>query len=188
MGSEEDPKDGSAVAGAVFGAVFIYIVRQIRQDGIWTLLTHSFTGVLCLLRIPSLPPLARKPPRRDKSVMSTLTSETFCTIIRVGGRALFTMSRCGCVYVCTANARSSRVEVRKCSPHYISAQGVLRSYLEVYSFDRNVYCIAWVIYMYMGLYPSVYFYPQSRTHQSLSHSGSNVLLIYGPSSQYPNFP
>jgi hypothetical protein len=28
MGSEEDPKDGGAVAGAVFGAVFIYIVRS----------------------------------------------------------------------------------------------------------------------------------------------------------------
>ena len=26
MGGDEDPKDGSAVAGAVFGAVFIYIV------------------------------------------------------------------------------------------------------------------------------------------------------------------
>ncbi|KAF2657447.1 hypothetical protein K491DRAFT_594950 [Lophiostoma macrostomum CBS 122681] len=25
MGSEEDPKDGGAVAGAVFGAVFIYL-------------------------------------------------------------------------------------------------------------------------------------------------------------------
>ncbi|KAH7074466.1 hypothetical protein BKA63DRAFT_566142 [Paraphoma chrysanthemicola] len=25
MGTEEDPKDGGAVAGAVFGAVFIYI-------------------------------------------------------------------------------------------------------------------------------------------------------------------
>ncbi|KAH8725412.1 hypothetical protein GQ44DRAFT_615689 [Phaeosphaeriaceae sp. PMI808] len=25
LGSEEDPKDGGAVAGAVFGAVFIYI-------------------------------------------------------------------------------------------------------------------------------------------------------------------
>ena len=29
MGGEEDPKDGAAVAGAVFGAVFIYIVRSI---------------------------------------------------------------------------------------------------------------------------------------------------------------
>jgi hypothetical protein len=28
MGSDEDPKDGGAVAGAVFGAVFIYIVRS----------------------------------------------------------------------------------------------------------------------------------------------------------------
>lgn len=28
MGSKEDPSDGSAVAGAVFGAVFIYIVRH----------------------------------------------------------------------------------------------------------------------------------------------------------------
>ena len=27
MGGEEDPEDGDAVAGAVFGAVFIYIVR-----------------------------------------------------------------------------------------------------------------------------------------------------------------
>ena len=27
MGVKEDPEDGSAVAGAVFGAVFIYIVR-----------------------------------------------------------------------------------------------------------------------------------------------------------------
>lgn len=27
MGSTEDPADGGAVAGAVFGAVFIYIVR-----------------------------------------------------------------------------------------------------------------------------------------------------------------
>lgn len=27
MGGEEDPTDGGAVAGAVFGAVFIYIVR-----------------------------------------------------------------------------------------------------------------------------------------------------------------
>ena len=26
MGGEEDPKDGAAVAGAVFGAVFIYLV------------------------------------------------------------------------------------------------------------------------------------------------------------------
>jgi hypothetical protein len=30
MGSEEDPKDGGAVAGAVFGAVFIYIVRIVH--------------------------------------------------------------------------------------------------------------------------------------------------------------
>jgi hypothetical protein len=27
MGVDEDPEDGGAVAGAVFGAVFIYIVR-----------------------------------------------------------------------------------------------------------------------------------------------------------------
>jgi hypothetical protein len=27
MGGHEDPEDGGAVAGAVFGAVFIYIVR-----------------------------------------------------------------------------------------------------------------------------------------------------------------
>jgi hypothetical protein len=27
MGGHEDPEDGGAVAGAVFGAVFIYLVR-----------------------------------------------------------------------------------------------------------------------------------------------------------------
>jgi hypothetical protein len=32
MGGEEDPKDGSAVAGAVFGAVFIYIVRLSNES------------------------------------------------------------------------------------------------------------------------------------------------------------
>jgi hypothetical protein len=31
MGSEDDPKDGGAVAGAVFGAVFIYMVRSSRR-------------------------------------------------------------------------------------------------------------------------------------------------------------
>jgi hypothetical protein len=30
MGSTEDPEDGGAVAGAVFGAVFIYIVRLFK--------------------------------------------------------------------------------------------------------------------------------------------------------------
>jgi hypothetical protein len=33
MGSDEDPKDGGAVAGAVFGAVFIYIVRP--RHALW---------------------------------------------------------------------------------------------------------------------------------------------------------
>jgi ribonuclease kappa len=39
MGSEEDPKDGGAVAGAVFGAVFIYIVRKTQTDAaFWPIL------------------------------------------------------------------------------------------------------------------------------------------------------
>jgi hypothetical protein len=33
MGGEEDPKDGEAVAGAVFGAVFIYIVCLMFEGG-----------------------------------------------------------------------------------------------------------------------------------------------------------
>jgi ribonuclease kappa len=32
MGGEEDPKDGGAVAGAVFGAVFIYIVCPLQRQ------------------------------------------------------------------------------------------------------------------------------------------------------------
>ncbi len=31
LGGEEDPEDGNAVAGAVFGAVFIYIVREVSN-------------------------------------------------------------------------------------------------------------------------------------------------------------
>jgi hypothetical protein len=29
VGSKEDPKDGPAVAGAVFGAVIVYVVRTL---------------------------------------------------------------------------------------------------------------------------------------------------------------
>jgi ribonuclease kappa len=32
MGGHEDPEDGGAVAGVVFGAVFIYIVRSNREQ------------------------------------------------------------------------------------------------------------------------------------------------------------
>jgi hypothetical protein len=70
MGGEEDPKDGSAVAGTVFGAVFIYIVRSFRttaQEARRKLICD--TGFLRLLRTTSLPPHARKPSRRDKPVM-----------------------------------------------------------------------------------------------------------------------
>lgn len=45
MGSEDSPKDGGAVAGAVFGAVFIYIVRTIRFLFSWrTLLLTMVQG------------------------------------------------------------------------------------------------------------------------------------------------
>jgi hypothetical protein len=39
MGGEEDPKDGGAVAGAVFGAVFIYIVSVPCSRACWNVLT-----------------------------------------------------------------------------------------------------------------------------------------------------
>jgi hypothetical protein len=67
MGSDEDPKDGGAVAGAVFGAVFIYIVRPATLQTFGRRLTRA--GLLRLLRIPSLPSHAREPSRRDKPVM-----------------------------------------------------------------------------------------------------------------------
>ena len=41
MGGEEDPKDGGAVAGAVFGAVFIYIVSVGFYRTMFDLLTHT---------------------------------------------------------------------------------------------------------------------------------------------------
>lgn len=67
MGSDEDPKDGGAVAGAVFGAVFIYIVRPITLRSYELALTRA--GFLRLLWIPSLPSHAREPSRRDKPAM-----------------------------------------------------------------------------------------------------------------------
>lgn len=39
MGGHEDPEDGGAVAGAVFGAVFIYIVGVIWEADERSLLT-----------------------------------------------------------------------------------------------------------------------------------------------------
>jgi hypothetical protein len=35
LGSDEDPKDGGAVAGAVFGAVAIYAVRITLTGDLW---------------------------------------------------------------------------------------------------------------------------------------------------------
>jgi hypothetical protein len=71
MGTEEDPKDGGAVAGAVFGAVFIYLVRTVVPRKVGKLLT-PIAGLLRLLRIPSLPAPTRKPSRRDKPVVMTV--------------------------------------------------------------------------------------------------------------------
>lgn len=74
MGSDEDPKDGGAVAGAVFGAVFIYIVRS-RAPFILGTLLISMAGLLRVLWIPGLPPPPREPSWRDKPIIST-NSET----------------------------------------------------------------------------------------------------------------
>ena len=40
LGGDEDPEDGSAVAGAVFGAVFIYIVRGALNQAATIILTR----------------------------------------------------------------------------------------------------------------------------------------------------
>ena len=70
MGSEEDPdpEDSGAVAGAVFGAVFIYIVHlayllRERQS------FNNLLGVFRLLRTAGLPSYARKPSWRYKSII-----------------------------------------------------------------------------------------------------------------------
>ena len=70
MGGEEDPKDGAAVAGAVFGAVFIYIVCcfYLSADMVRFLLT-VWAGFLRFLRIAGSSSHARKPSRRDKPIM-----------------------------------------------------------------------------------------------------------------------
>lgn len=51
MGGHEDPKDGGAVAGAVFGAVFIYIVGTAgRQDNAALLMYRQGFFVFCGLQ------------------------------------------------------------------------------------------------------------------------------------------
>lgn len=70
MGTDEDPKDGGAVAGAVFGAVFIYIVcsLSVSDDGEWGL-ANMKAGILCVLRIPGLLTFEGKPTGCDKPVV-----------------------------------------------------------------------------------------------------------------------
>jgi hypothetical protein len=41
MGTTEDPVDGKKVAGTIFGAVFVYIVRLLRLVNVFTLLLVS---------------------------------------------------------------------------------------------------------------------------------------------------
>ena len=53
MGSTEDPKDGGAVAGAVFGAVFIYIVCAIHLCGWNDMLTNPRASLSSAASRPS---------------------------------------------------------------------------------------------------------------------------------------
>lgn len=68
MGSEEDPKNGGAVAGAVFGAVFIYVVRGFTKYTALDL-ADTLIGFLRILRTAGLPTHAREPTRCYKPVM-----------------------------------------------------------------------------------------------------------------------
>jgi hypothetical protein len=70
MGHTDDPEDGGAVAGAVFGAVFIYIVRKAKPGVLfYTVLYLQNLGILRLLRFPSPPSHQRKPPWRHKPII-----------------------------------------------------------------------------------------------------------------------
>jgi hypothetical protein len=74
MGSTEDPKDGAAVAAAVFGAVAVYAVslptpllslsmRTIRAE------LTPIPGIPHLLREPGLPTHSRKQARRNNTII-----------------------------------------------------------------------------------------------------------------------
>lgn len=49
MGSKEDPEDGGAVAGAVFGAVFIYVVSRVlkKREGVREMGANDDRDSLC---------------------------------------------------------------------------------------------------------------------------------------------
>jgi len=79
MGHAEDPKDGGAVATAVFGAVAVYGVRSpLRYTDALSTTQHSpmheranlQTGFPHLLRITGLAAHSRESERRDLTVIS----------------------------------------------------------------------------------------------------------------------
>lgn len=54
LGGDEDPEDGNAVAGAVFGAVFIYIVRPTQKmSQLHSLMTHRASLSSAVSRLSS---------------------------------------------------------------------------------------------------------------------------------------
>lgn len=65
MGSEDDPEDGSAVAGAVFGAVGIYGVSLIYTEDLFRAPSlTSLTDLPCILRQPGILTSKREETRR----------------------------------------------------------------------------------------------------------------------------
>lgn len=86
MGDVNDPKDGKAVAGTIFTAVFVYIVRVSSNARPSTSIIdrrpaskHSQyilikSGIPHLLRSPGTSTRPRKPKRRDCPIDSTVPS------------------------------------------------------------------------------------------------------------------
>ena len=69
MGSNEDPVDGGAVAGAVFGAVAIYGVCQFKRDVVKIIWLTYLPGFPRLLRWSSMVAPKGQVKRRHRPVL-----------------------------------------------------------------------------------------------------------------------
>ena len=72
MGNTEAPEEGKKVAGTIFGAVFVYIVRDASS---WSLAVNLIDGlgILSLLRCSGIFTLKRKSERSHFTFLSNAT-------------------------------------------------------------------------------------------------------------------
>ena len=71
MDKTTDPEDGKAVAASIFIAVAVYAVRLMcSNQPVDVCLLMTSVGLLCILRISSIPPY---PPKQEESNLTAMS-------------------------------------------------------------------------------------------------------------------